>query len=411
MNNKKFSALLLLVFALVTCAFSSESAQAQAVDIAIPTFGLYCGDLQAVKSGTVKFDLTDENLLLQGLGVKRSDYLVSSKRRVEFAVPFICSACGLPPLTVTVDGREVAGSVWYGEDFAFLNDDFDVEKTYAPVLDESLTGTLYTVIPDSDTLTVSLTFYEKSFFVYETSNNLTSSNTADGRYSWTFKNALSKPCYRFFVTGDTSGYTFGSGGAYAEEVMPLKEFIDAQYKENAEFYEDCGGVSEEFFYAMANKSMQNGSFVKYDDLFFDSVNVKRFNVFKFGADINDESLISFQTVIDVCRNDALSPCVYSVEHRVFDSGLITYEVELNGKTPYMLSSSASAVKNDAVYTASTADGFSFTFSSSAKPGNASKTYADIRTVGWIICGVLGAFVLISSALLIYYGVRERKRKR
>ncbi len=77
---------------------------------------------------------------------------------------------------------------------------------------------------------------------------------------------------------------------------------------------------------------------------FDSVNVKRFNVFKFGADINDESLISFQTVIDVCRNDALSPCVNSVEHRVFDSGLITYEVELNGKTPYMLSSSASAVK-------------------------------------------------------------------
>ncbi len=110
---------MLLVLRWLRARFQASPRRPQAVDIAIPTFGLYCGDLQAVKSGTVKFDLTDENLLLQGLGVKRSDYLVSSKRRVEFAVPFICSACGLPPLTVTVEGRKVAGSVWYGEDFAF----------------------------------------------------------------------------------------------------------------------------------------------------------------------------------------------------------------------------------------------------------------------------------------------------
>ena len=265
MIYKKFVVMGLAFFAILFNVSFAMAAQAQTFDKIIPTYGLFCEDSELIKSGTVNFDLTDTELLSNGMGRKRSSYQVSAaNREVEFAIPFISSAKNVPDISVSVNGQMVDGSVWYGHSGFWQGYEFDIDKTYSPVLDENLIGTLYTVIPDSDAITVSLKFSEIRSYIYETSSAYSSSQSADGSDVWTLKNALSKSSYSFFVLGDSTVFTFESSCEYQMKQLTCKEYIDSQYKYYEEYYEYLGGVPVELFYSIVNRVIINNTYISYE---------------------------------------------------------------------------------------------------------------------------------------------------
>lgn len=319
----------LAFFAILFNVSFAMAARAQTFDKIIPTYGLFCEDSELIKSGTVNFDLTDTELLSNGMGRKRSSYQVSAaNREVEFAIPFISSAKNVPDISVSVNGQIVDGSVWYGHSGFWQGYEFDIDKTYSPVLDENLIGTLYTVIPDSDAITVSLKFSEIRSYIYETSSAYSSSQSADGSDVWTLKNALSKSSNSFFVLGDSTVFTFESSCEYQMKQLTCKEYIDSQYKYYEEYYEYLGGVPVELFYSIVNRVIINNTYISYEELFTNSINTNRVNAYKFKLVLASNSIISYEIAFHIQSNSAYSPIIYGVEQKKVGSYPIAYTLSL-----------------------------------------------------------------------------------
>lgn len=384
----------LAFFAILFNISFAMSAQAQTFDKIIPTYGLFCEDSELIKSGTVNFDLTDTELLSNGMGVKHSEYRIAvANREVEFAIPFISSAKNVPAISVSVNGQTVNGAVWYGYSGFWQDYEFDIDKTYSPVLDENLIGTLYTVIPDSDTITVSLKFSEIRSYIYETSSAYSSSQSADGSDVWTLKNALSNSSYSFFVLGDSTVCTFESSCEYQMEQLTCKEYIDSQYKYYEEYYEYLDGVPIELFYSIVN-----------------SINTNRVNAYKFKLVLASNSIISYEMPVNVQGNSAYSPIIYGVEQKKVGSYPIVYTVELSNDVPYIIDSSMVMQRNGLSYTAETADDFSFVVSASDKPINSTagnNNCGIIRTV-IIVCSIVGSIAFIG--IVVFIGVTLNRRR-
>lgn len=404
MKIRKVLAVVLLFAAVLTNAFYVAPVYARTLDESIPSFGLYCNEPEALKSGEVTFVLTDAELLKSGVGRSKCRYVVgSADTETEFAVPFISSAMNVPAFNVTVNGQKVVGAVWYGGKALSSDSVFDVADTYPPCLDESVTGTLYTVIPDGDTVTVSLSFADKECFVYETSNNVSSSQSADGHYAWTIRNALSNPDYCFFVVGEASKHSFVSSCSYTTETVTCKEFVNGQYDKRSEYYGDVG-VSVELLYSLVNGALQSKSGVNCDRLFYDSVNDTRFNAYKFGVPSGAEAVVSYETPISVHCDYGFAPSVYSVEQRALTPCPTKYVVELNGEIPYITEASAAVSQDGAVHRAEAADGFCFAVSSLRRP----QSKREHKTVV-IACVSAASVVLVCVGAFAVWYFRRRKR--
>lgn len=391
--------LLLLVMALVALTDDTHlNVQAETFEQRIPNYGLYCNESEIITNGKVKFNLTDTELLSQGKGIVQYEYqAVATNREVEFAIPFIARACELPNIGVTVNGQNVEGTVWYGER-AFGVVDFDVENIYSPVLDESVMGTLYTVIPDNDTITISLSLNERTCYVYETFTNYSSSHSADGNNTWTIRNALATSDYEFFVVGDISDYSFSSSSEYQTKTLTCKEFIDGKYAEMIEYYDVCS-VPVEFFYSLFNKALQGNSGIEYRELFENSFGTSRLNAYKFSVSIDVEAVISYELPISVQRNFAFEPLIYLVEQKRVGNNPTNYSIELSNNIPYIIKSSIETVRNGLSYTAETAEDFYFVFSSSEKPTNTLANNEGANTTVLIICIVVGMVVMVLVVLI------------
>lgn len=225
MKKQKFVALGIVLLSFIFNAASALNAQALTVEPAIPTYGLYCENSALIKGGSANFDFTNDELFSEGKCIKQSEYqIANANREVEFAIPFVSSAMNLPNLVVNVNGQKVEGAVWYGYNGFWANYEFDIEKTYSPVLDDSIVGTLYTFTPDSDTVTVSLKLNEWKSYIYETTNHYSSSNSADGSHTWTLKNASPLHEYSFFIFADSSECTFESSCGYKMQTITCNEY-------------------------------------------------------------------------------------------------------------------------------------------------------------------------------------------
>ena len=414
MKVRKIIASVIAILAIIFCGVPvSMSAQAQTFEQRIPNYGLYCKDADIIKSGTVKFDMTDSEVLEQGAGKQKSEYCIAeTNHEVEFTIPFISSARNVPTISVAVNGRTIEGSIWYGEGVFGTDNSFDIEAVYSPIMDVSITGTLYTVIPDNDTITISLSFNDRKSYIYETSNHLSSSHSADGSHTWTLQNALSQPSYSFFIVGAETGHTFTSSCEYQTKTLTCKEFIDRQYEKFKEYYDDCGGVSIEFFYSIANKALINNTSIRYDELFFNSIDSYRLNAFNFKIAFDNDSVISYEIPVKVQRNYSYSPPIYFVEHKQAENFSTTYIVELNNDSPYIIESNIESQRNGLTYTATTADDFYFVFSSSEKPVNTVEAENDneIKKIILIVCIVAGCFVIIASVVAVGIMVYQRSRR-
>lgn len=400
-----------LLMALVALTANTHlNAQAQTFEQSIPNYGLYCNDPETITSGKVKFDLTDTELLSQGKGIVQYEYQVAANDgEVEFAIPFLARARELPQISVTVNGQAVEGSVWFGDEAFWMDNEFDIENTYSPVLDESITGTLYTVIPDNDTITISLSYTESKGFIYETSNHLSSTHSASGSHTWTLRNALSKPSYCFFVFGDPTGNTFDSSCEYQSETITCKEFIERQYNLFEEYYDYNGGVPIELFYAVVNKVLLNKLYMSYDNLFFNSIDSIRLNTYKFSMPIKADSIIRYELPVNVQRNYAFKPLIYLAEQKQVGNYATNYTIELSSDIPYIIESSVKTEKKGLSFTAETAEDFYFVFSSAKNPtSTATNIDNGINRTGLIVGISVGGIVLIGGVVLTIFFIYRRK---
>ncbi len=264
--------LLSFLMALGVLTFNTyEIAQAQAFEQSIPTFGLYCEDEGIIESGTVKFDLTNSELFSKQKAREESEYRVSGNQAVTFEIPFISSYIDIPQFDVTVNGQAVEGEIWYGDNQkryggnnsyldATSTDNSIIEQklkmTYSPILDETIIGTLYTVTPNADTMTITLNLEKSCSYVYDGTNRRTESYSPDGTQSWGYENALSRSSYQYFFIGENTVIDFSTTCEFQTQEITFKDFIDRNYNtesivktiveilkpfENCRVYDPCCG--------------------------------------------------------------------------------------------------------------------------------------------------------------------------
>lgn len=412
---------LLFLILLVICTpfLQVQSAQAQTFEQRIPSFGLYCEDTAVIQTGTVKCDLSDAETVAQGKATIQSSYQVAAvNRTVEFVIPFISSADSAPLFSITANGQKIDGSIWYGNHFFSSDDDTDFQSliadTYSTDIDEAVQGTLYTITPDDETISIELSFTEgkQNSYIYDTSNHLTASDSADGTHTWTLNNALIKPEYKFFIVGENTDHAFLCSSEYTTETITCKEFIDRQYEYLKELYDEYG-IAVDFLYSIFNRVLQNSLSAKYDTLFFDAINLQRFNVYKFSLQLDTTTLINYEQPVDVQRNYAFTPTIYLLEQKNLGSYPIHYTVELNDEIPYIIEASAKYNKDGLTYTTETADDYYFVFSSSQKPQSIyDEPYKmeSWRIALFVVAGVAGCVLIASSTYLIVSAVKNKKHK-
>lgn len=415
MKIKKFAAVSVALLALIVNASPVLSAQALTVEPAIPTYGLYCENSTLIKSGSASFDFTNDDLFSERECIKQSEYHISATNgEVEFAVPFVSSAINLPDIVVNVNGERVVGTVWYGYSGFWSEYAFDIEKTYSPVLDESIIGTLYTFTPDSDTVTVSLKLNEWKSFIYETSNHYSSSyNTEDNSHIWTLKNASPLHEYSFFIFGDSAECTFESSCGYEVQTITCKEFIDSQYEIFEEYYDHNGGVPIELFYSVVNRVIEEKTIISYDELFSRSIDTYRVNAYKFKLSLENDSIISYELPVSIQINYGYKPYVYHVEQRHVGNYPVAYSIKMREDVPYIIDSSVTIENGTDTYTAETADDFGFYFSASEKPSEIQSPkqprLSNTQLIICIVCGIVGGVALIFLGVSIFFIVRNKKK--
>lgn len=409
--------LFLIIFGTFTPIIQTHTAQAQTFEQHIPTFGLYCKDKDVIQTGTVKYDLSDAETVTKGKGTMQSNYQIAANNRtIEFAIPFISSAINAPSFSITANEKNINGSICYGNMFFMFDDDTDfetlIDDTYSADIDDNLNGTLYTITPDNETISIELSFTEgkRSSFIYETSNHLSSSTTATGTYTWTLKNAYIKSEYKFFILGESSDHSFSCSSEYQTETMTCKDFIDCQYETLKELYDEYG-IAVDFFYSMVNRTLKNKQSIEMDDLFFNSLNTQRFNVYKFTLHIDTDATVSYELPINIQRNFAFTPTIYLVEQKNLCNYPIRYTAVLNSEIPYLIEASVKTEKNGITYSAETADDYYFVFCTSEKPQSPTfPNNSNGNTTLIICCSVIGGIAFIALIVLIGIAIHQKVKR-
>lgn len=407
----------LSLFIVIGLSVPIRHAEAQATEQRIPTFGLYCEDQEVIKSGAVKFDLTDLELFAKQKAIEESEYRVSGNQTVAFEIPFFSSYIDIPQFNVTVNGQTVAGEIWYGDNeirYGGSNSYLDatstdnkiieekLKRTYSPTLDENVIGTLYTVIPKSNDITVSLKLDKSCRFVYDGTNLRTESYRADGSQAWIYDNALSQSSYQYFFVGENAVVDFSTTCEYLTEAITFKDFIDRNYNTNKDFYEKVSAPIE-CLYANANRLLQNEGGMKYSELFYDSLIRFGLNTCKFIVQLNGEATIKYSTKASIQVSNRYDPPLYIIGQKQLNNYVTNYSITLNSKVPHIVQSSVKTKKSGGTYKASSTENFYFMCSSEESGSGLSFR---TRLIICIVCGVVGVTTLCVS---IGFYIRNKKR--
>lgn len=382
-----------------------------------PSFGLFCSDIGVKVSGDVKIDLTSSDVLSQHKAIKQSVYSVSGNRTAQFDIPFFSDRVVLPMFDVIVDGQVVKGDIWYGDDRAYYGDDrsfvadssdnemieLKLKNMYSPELDSSVIGTLFTMLPDADEMTVSMDLKDVSCYIYESSNLRTESYLLDKTVEYEYKDVLSHSNYRFFLIGENGDFDFSATCGYQEERISFKEFIDRNHSLEKEFYDDIG-VPKERLYPIANRLLQSKGGMKYDELFHNALYRVGLNAYRFTVPLDGQTSIKYYSEFDLqvdTKNDAT---VYAIGCKQIGNYTTDYNIMLNKKLPYIIESSVTVKKVGAIYKASTTESFYFVCSSSDF-GEVDKTLL----LACFVCGFVGGTVLLLLCIEIVLRFRKKRK--
>ena len=158
--------------------------------------------------------------------------------------------------------------------------------------------------------------------------------------------------------------------------------------------------------------MQNKQSVVYDDLFFNSINTQRYNVYKFSIQLDTTTLINYELPVNIQRNFAFTPTIYLLEQKNLGNYPIFYIAELNNEIPYIIESSVKFIKDGLTYSAETADDYYFVFSSSEKPQSATfPTNSNDNKALIICCSVIGGIAFIALIVLIGIVIHQKVKHR
>lgn len=149
--------------------------------------------------------------------------------------------------------------------------------------------------------------------------------------------------------------------------------------------------------------------IRYDELFFSSIDTYRLNAFKFHITLDIDSVISYEIPVRVQRNYTFEPLIYLVEHKQTVDCPIKFVMELNNEIPHIIESNKEIESNGLIYTTETADDFYFVFSSSTNPLNL-KTKSDnkVKKEILIICIFVGSVALITLVVLTVFTILKKK---
>lgn len=401
--------------------------EAQTSEQRIPTLGLYCEDQEVIKSGAVKFDLTDSELFSKNKLIIESEYKVSGNKSVTFEIPFFSSYIEVPKFNVMINDQIVDGEIWYGDNeirYGGNNDYLDatsadnsiieqnLKRTYSSKMDETIIGTLYTVIPKTDDMVISLKLENPCRYVFDGCNLRTESYMADGTQAWIYDNALSQSSYQYFFIGESAGIDFSANCEYQTKVITFKDFIDHNYNVNKDFYEKSG-VQIGCIYASANRLLQNEGGMKYSELFYDSLIRFGLNTYKFIVPLSGDATIKYTMEAMAQVSNKYNPPVYIVGQKQLGNYIINYSMSLNGKVKHIVQSSVKTTKRGETYTASSTENFYFSCSSVKNPtdikGPTQAALSQTQLIIYIVCGVLGGAALIFLGVNIGFIIRDKKR--
>ena len=416
------SAAVLLFSGLVP--FTALKAYAEDYDALIPSFGLYCDDKQVGLRGSVNINMTNDEQFRNGLAHMQSEYYASADgQEVEFTLPFLARVMDMQEMQVFIDDQPAEAQLLYGSDRAFFYENIDVEEAiqnaFPTEFDETIKGTLYEVIPNAETITVSLTLAQGQSIIYETSLNLS------GRFSGqhmelTMHNAQIKEKYQFFIIGEPSEEEFTASCEVQSKEMTCKSYIDDVYAELKEYYEVCGNIPIGFLYSQVNALIKESHRSEFTDLFIKSINQYRVNLLKFRTAVSEDTKISFSYILDIQYDNHYRPTIYRIKQIHAGNYPVEFKIKLNASNSYVLFDSGANQQNNNEYSVEcNNEDFSCTFSSTASPVNwlleqREQEARDARTrlIIAIVCGVVGgiAFIALIIMLIWYFFPRFRKRR-
>lgn len=224
------------------------------------------------------------------------------------------------------------------------------------------------------------------------------------------KNAYIKSEYKFFILGESSDHSFSCSSEYQTETMTCKDFIDYQYETLKELYDEYG-IAVDFFYSMVNRTLKNKQSIEIDDLFFNSLETQRFNVYKFTLHIDTDATVSYELPINIQRNFAFTPTIYLVEQKNLCNYPIRYTAVLNSEIPYLIEASVKTEKNGITYSAETADDYYFVFCASEKPQSPTfPNNSNGNTTLIICCSVIGGIAFIALIVLIGIAIHQKVKR-
>ena len=384
-----------------------------------PTFGLYCAEEGKILSGNEKFDLTNSELFSEQKAIKESEYRATGNQTTTFEIPFFSAYADTPQFNVTVNGQSVKGDIWYGDnviryggDNSYLQvDNMDnsvfkqkLKRIFSPVLDDMVVGTLYSVTPNSDTMTATMKLAYNSSYVYDNTNLSSQSYGSDGNV-FSYADALSHKPYQYFFVGENSIVDFTTDGEYKTEQISFKEFIDRNYEQNKEHCEQIG-ATKECMYSIANMLLQDTGRLSYTELFNDAFNIARtaLNAYKFSVPLNGEVIVKYSSIVNVRVITRYEPTIYAIGQKQIGNYTTTYTMGLGSDVPYIVQSSNPTKKSGKIYTASATENFYFMCSSSKKPIDPnipprfSKAQLIVLIVGSIVIGICLIILIVNLIL-------------
>lgn len=404
--------------------FTALNAYAEDYDALIPSFGLYCYDKQVDMRGNVSINMADDEQFKSGLAQMQAEYYASAGgQEVVFSLPFLARAMDMQNIKVYVDDLPVDGQLYYGDKRAIIYENTDmeeaIENAFPIELDETIKGTLYEVIPDAETITVSFTLSEGQSLIYQTSNQLSSSHSVR-HMEITMYNALMESKYQFFVMGDISQEEFTASCEVQKREMTCKSYIDEVYAAGKEYYDTCGKTPVEFLYSQVNAIIAEKRFCEFGDLFFDSIKQYRVNLFKFSAAVSENTKISFSYALNIQYDTHYKPTVYKIKQIHSGNYPVDFKVKLNNSNPYVLLDSGSIKPDNREYTAECInEDFTCAFSASANPVDwlqqqreQEEKDARTRLIILIVCGVVGGvgITILIAMLVWHFNLRFRNRR-
>ena len=406
----------ILAFVLVFCSLSlvvsfdgSRQVNAASYEEHFPTYSLYTQE-NVIKKENVLYDIStvadyqiEEKLSYEVSGAKGSVH--------DFYVPISSHVYDIPDVEVKVNGVTINTELLYGADSIWFTNDTTmanaVSKAYDTTIDETVTGTLYTVTAASDSMTIAYKIDGTYPMIYECGNKYTAS-FSDGITTYT-TNTTQGQTYKLFVIG-TDFEVFETTDTFFKSTMTCKKYIDDYYAQWQEYYDYCN-LKVGYLYSEMSRLLDSKNKVRADDFFLDSHNY-RMNFYKFSIELQEEvTQITYSQRARVQRDTTYEPHIYLFERKKSAQYPTEYTIKSTEEFPFVIESNIDINKDGNTYKVIT-EGNSF-YAIYCSEDSSHSIFAekeqDNKLVWYIVLAVVSAIAIGAITYFVIISIERKKR--